>query len=86
MGKLTKSIYSITIVSLLASNWTQTTISYVTMGGSALIMAALIGLSLTPAADGVFRMLNGLRSPIRQEEERLRPLFNEVAATAGLDG
>ncbi|GHV47059.1 protease HtpX [Synergistales bacterium] len=50
-----------------------------------LLMACCAGFALTPIGEAFFRFLNGCRRPIRSEEERLQPLFNEICEAAQVD-
>ena len=54
-------------------------------GWALLLMGIFAGFALTPVGESFFRFLQGCRSPIRQEEERLQPLFNDVCAAADID-
>jgi heat shock protein HtpX len=49
------------------------------------LMVVLIGLALTPAGEAFFRFCNGCRRLIHTEEDRLRPLFDDVCARAKLN-
>lgn len=50
-----------------------------------LLMGGFAGFALTPAGEAFFRFLHGCRRPIRAEEQKLKPLFEEVCKTANID-
>jgi heat shock protein HtpX len=47
-----------------------------------LLIGGCVGLALTPIGEALFRLLYGCRRPIHREEEKLRPLFEEVCRAA----
>lgn len=48
-------------------------------------MAVFAGVALTPVGEGVFRLLNGCRRPIREEEEKFKSAFDVVCESARIN-
>ena len=53
-------------------------------GAATIIIVTLLALSLTPVADMFFRVITGMRHPIREEAAKINVLFEKVCDSAGL--